>query len=484
MQEKSIPKNVIYNMLKMVSSVFFPLVTLPYINRVLMPENVGIVNFGTSFVAYFSLIATLGVSTYAIRECSRVRENQEEVSALASQIFSINVLTTVLAYVLLFLSLFFFASLKQYTAVILIQCATILFTTLGTDWINSAFEDFKYIAIRTVVVQMAALVAIFVFVKAPADYLIFAAILMISSSGANVMNIFYRKRFCAIRFTWKTNWRKHLPSIFLLFSMLVSQTIFSNSGITALGLYRSNTEVGWYSVAYKIFITLNMLIASILWVVLPRLSFFYANQQYSDFNRTLTKIFGYLVSLGFPLIISVGVMAEDVVLVLAGEDYLPCVTILRFLMIASFFSLIGGGFLGNLIMLPTRNEKFQFLACFLAAIANVFVNIFFVKECGMNASLVAAIVAEVLIFLVLLPCVEKKINLRNCFKLALFPFAGSILVGVVLLFIQVLTDSLICRILISIGSAIPIYCLFLWAVRYEIFMDSLLWLSKKVKVLK
>ena len=110
-------------------------------------------------------MASLGVDTYAIRECSRVRSDQNEVNKVASQIFSINMFMMFLAYAALFSSLLIFNSLESYQTLVLILSVNIVFKILGADWINSAYEDFKYITIRTVIVQVAALICIFLFVK-------------------------------------------------------------------------------------------------------------------------------------------------------------------------------------------------------------------------------------------------------------------------------------------------------------------------------
>ena len=126
---KSLKINTILNMIKTCSSIIFPLITFPYISRVLMTENVGKVNFGDSYVSYFSLIATLGITTYAIRECAKVRDDKRRLEEVASEIFSINICTTMLAYVLLFSSLFLFRRLDAYRNLIVIQSVVIVFTT-------------------------------------------------------------------------------------------------------------------------------------------------------------------------------------------------------------------------------------------------------------------------------------------------------------------------------------------------------------------
>ena len=106
MQDK-IGKNTIYSIIKSCSTVIFPLITFPYISRVLLAENVGKINFGNSVVSYFSLIASLGITTYAVRECSKVKKDKSTLNKLASEIMSINFLTTIVSYVLLIIVLIF-----------------------------------------------------------------------------------------------------------------------------------------------------------------------------------------------------------------------------------------------------------------------------------------------------------------------------------------------------------------------------------------
>ena len=252
MKEKSIKINAVLNVIKTISSIIFPLITFPYISRVLMPDNVGKVNFGSSFVSYFSLIASLGITTYAIRECSAKRKNKEKLSRTASQIFSINVITTIIAYVSMAIILLLFRNLDSYRTLIIIQSTAILFATLGCDWLNSAMEDFAFITVRTIAFQIISLVLMFAFVRKPSDYITYAAITVLSSSGANIINIFYRKKYCTVRFVRQMNLKRHFKPILLLFVMLLVQTIFNSADVTMLGLMKGDYEVGLYSIAVKI----------------------------------------------------------------------------------------------------------------------------------------------------------------------------------------------------------------------------------------
>ena len=284
MSEKSIKVNAILNVIKTISSIIFPLITFPYISRVLQPENIGKVNFGSSFVSYFSLIASLGITTYAIRECSAVRGDKKKLGEKVSQIFSINVCTTIIAYVLLGLSLIFFRKLDSYCTLIIIQSTVILFTTWGADWLNSAMEDFKFITIRSIGFQFISLILMFILVHQPEDYLKYAAITVLSSCGANITNILYRRKYCTVRFTKDMHWQEHFKPILLLFVMILAQTVFNNTDTTMLGLMKGDFEVGIYSTAHKMKNIIVQVVASLCWVVMPRMSYYFAEGDWNKIN--------------------------------------------------------------------------------------------------------------------------------------------------------------------------------------------------------
>ena len=294
MESMSIKKNTFFNIIKTVSAIIFPLITFPYISRVLQPENVGKINFGNSIVSYISLIATLGITTYAIRECAKYKEDKDKLGKVSSQIFSINLVTTGIAYLILIVLLILYGKLRDYRLLIAIQSLKVFFTTIGADWLNTAMEDFKYITLRTLSIQILSLILMFVFIKSPDDYMKYAIITVLSASGANILNIFYRKRFCNTRFTLCMDIKKHLPAILSLFAMMLAQEIFTMCDTTIIGLTLGDYEVGLYSTALKVFNIINQVTCSIFFVVLPQLSVAYSRNKTEDYVRIFALFSGYV----------------------------------------------------------------------------------------------------------------------------------------------------------------------------------------------
>lgn len=425
---KSLRVNTVLNIIKTASSIIFPFITFPYVSRVLMPEYIGKVNFGSSYVSYFSLIATLGITTYAVRECSKCKEDRELLSKEASEIYSINIFTTVIAYILLFLSLLIFRNLDNYRSLIVIQSTAILFTTLGADWINTTMEDYVYITVRSVVFEALALILTLLFVKDTSDYMLYAAITVLSSSGANIMNIFYRKKFCNMKLTKDIDWKRHLKPILCLFVMLLSQTIFNSSDITMLGLIKGDYEVGLYSTAVKIINIINQLIASILWVVLPRLSVYFVESDYSKINALLRKILGLIIVLGLPCVVGTIAISKNIIYLVGGESYLAATSTLKILAVGLFFSLFGGGFIGNIILLPSGQENYYMKVCCINAIFNIVANIFLIPLLGSNGAALSTAASSLLILLLLVPKFDKNIKFTNLSSLIVIPTISSIFI--------------------------------------------------------
>ena len=309
--DNKVRKNSIYSLLKAFSQVVFPLITFPYISRVLHAENVGKVNFGNSIISYVSLAASLGITTYAVRECSKIKDDKNKLENMVGQIISLNMVTTFIAYIGLALALLAAKPLENYREMIIILSTTVLFTTLGADWLNTAMEDFKYITVRTFLFQLVSIAAMLLFVRKPEDYMRYAVITVIASSGANITNMVYRRKFCKTKLTLNIDWKRHLPPVLLLFVMVLAQTIYCNSDITILGIIKGNYEVGLYSTSVKIYNLVNSTIASIAWVVMPQMTKNFNEGNYDEINKLFRYAFNFVVILGLPCVVGINIVSGD-----------------------------------------------------------------------------------------------------------------------------------------------------------------------------
>lgn len=457
MTSQNVKKNTVYSIIKSCAAVIFPLITFPYISRVLQANNVGKVNFSNSIISYFSLIASLGVTTYAIRECAKVKSDKEKLGQVASEIISINICTTVISYILLLILMIFAKPLQGYKYLIIIQSTNILFTTLGADWLNTAMEDFRYITIRTVAFQVIAIVLMFSMVRKPSDYMIYAVIMVIATSGGNIANIFYRKRYCKTQFTFNMNVKKHMPPILKLFAMLLSQQIFCNSDTTMLGLMHGDYEVGLYGTAVKVYNVVNSLMASITWVVMPKLSCAFAEEDYNSVNNTLEYALNFIITLGAPCVIAMNLLASDIILIVGGKGYLEATMALRILAVTLAISLIWGFFM-NIILLPSGKDGVCLRACIAGAVFNVIVNAILIPRFSIEGAAIATACSQLIGLIFCIPYIDKrvKVNFKRIIKPPIF---GSIVLIIVLIVIRKIINVMWLRFIFSAGLGSVVYML-------------------------
>lgn len=410
--KKSIGQNAILNVFTTLLRVIFPLITFPYVSRVLQVENLGKVNYATSIISYYALFAALGISTYAVREGARNRDNRIQTERFASQVFSINIVSTVVAYIALALSLVFVNKFHDYTVLLIIESATILFTTLGVDWVNIIYEDYTYIALRSFTVQIFSLVALFIFVHRTTDYYIYAIITVANQGIISVLNIFHVRKYCRVRFTFKMDIRKHIRPIMVLFSNNLAVSIYVNSDMTMLGWMIGDYYVGLYSVAVKIYTIIKQLLAALYNVMIARLSYYYAQEQLEKFKSLLNNAINAIIFLTVPATCGLICISREVILVISGKSYIEATTCLQILSIALFFAMLGGVF-SNCVNLPLKRERINLIATSISAAVNIGLNIFLIPIFHHNAAAFTTLISEFLVFAILFFCTKDHYDYFN-----------------------------------------------------------------------
>ncbi len=368
-------------------------------SRVLQVKGIGIYNFSNSIVSYFSLIAALGISTYAVREGAKIRDNIHEISQFASEIFTINIFSTLISYILLFLCLFAFSKLHNYAACILIFSLQIFFTTIGTEWIYQIYEDYGYITLRSIIVQILSLVLLFIFVRGPQDYLKYAVITIFSAVGANIFNFIHARQFCRIRVVWHFNWRAHLTPILIIFGANIANMIYVNSDITLLGLMKNNYVVGIYSVSSKVYQIVKTLISAILIVTVPRLAMLFGKHRMKEYKNILVNLSNVLVLLALPASTGLFMLAREVVLIISGPNYLRSINSLQILCFAYIFSILAW-ILSDCVLIPAKREKYVLRSMSVSALLNIVINLLLIPSWNENAAAFSTVLAEMCMFVI------------------------------------------------------------------------------------
>lgn len=409
---KSLSLNAFLNTIRNILNMVFPIITFPYVSRILGAHNLGIYNFSNTYVNYFLLLAALGINTYAIREGAKYRDNREEINKFVGQIFSINLVATVISYLLLASTLILFNELKMYAICILIFSIQIIFTTIGVEWIYSIYEDYAYITIRSIVFKILSIILLFIFVKKPDDYLIYAGITVFASIGSNILNYIHINKFCDLKFTLNMHIKEHIKPILIIFASNIAIMIYVNSDITILGLMKSAYIVGIYTVSTKIYSVLKTVLSSALIVTVPRLSMLFGKKKWDEYQKVASYVFNLLLMLTLPTTAGLIATSKNVIILIAGEKYASATCSLQLLSIAIIFSIFSW-FYNDCILIPAKNEKIVLYSTIFSAILNILLNILLIPTFSLNAAAFSTIIAELVGMIISVHFGRKVITIQN-----------------------------------------------------------------------
>ena len=315
------------------------------------------------------------------------------MSNFASEIFTINMISTAISYILLIIGILIFPVLRINASMLLILSISIIFTTIGCDWIFSIYEEFKYITIRSIFFQILSIILMFIFVKNQNDLFNYAIITVIASSGANIINFISLKKYCNIKLIFSKKILKHIYPILILFANSIAMTLYINSDMTILGILSNNYYTGLYSVSTKVYTTLKTILGALIIVSIPRLSYYLGNNMKEEYQKSGNKIFNLLLIIVVPAMTWAIFMSKNIILILSGSEYIEATTSLQILEIALIFSIISW-FYSSCILIPNKKEKKVLIATLTSAILNVIFNIILIPKYNQNAAAFTTVIAE------------------------------------------------------------------------------------------
>lgn len=457
---KSLKINATLNVIQNICKIIFPLVTIPYVCRVLEASNFGKVSFGNSVVRYFVLLAALGIPAYAQREASAFRDDKNRISRFSNQVFSISVYSTIASYIFLFIALFSSSKLSDYAILIILQSATIILITLGADWINVVYEDYFYLTVRYIIFQLISIILLFMFVNTANDYYIYAIINIIATAGGNVLNIFYIRKYVKLKLVPFNETIEHFKPIMILFCVSMTTVIYINSDITILGFYLSDDDVGVYTIASNIYSVVKQVISAVIVVSLPRLAYYLGHDDNEAYMKLALKVLNTLIIISVPLICWLIIFSSDILQLLGGYEYIRGQQSLIILSVGLLFAVLAG-FYANGYLLLHKKDKIFLMATTISAALNIGLNLFLIPFIGIVGAAITTLVAEFVMTFISFRAAMKKYRLivgRS--ELFSATIGGGIFLLMSIAVKSVNVDSML-NMFVSLFIALPLYFWFL-----------------------
>ncbi len=399
MKQVSLKRNFIMNAILTIATIVFPLITFPYISRVLLDTGVGKVSFATSVITYFCIIADLGIPTYGIRACAKVRDNKEELSRTAHELLLINLITNAVSYALLFAGVFIIPKFIEARTLILIISLTMILNAIGMEWLYKAMEQYTYITLRSIIFKVIAIIAMFFLVKSENDYIIYGGISIFAAGASNILNFINAHKFISFRPVGGINLKRHMKAVLIFFAMACATTIYTNLDIIMLGFMKTDADVGYYTAAVKVKTVLVAFITSLGAVLLPRVSYYIQNKMHDEFLRISKKAMNFVLLLSLPLMVYFIFYAKETVLLLSGEQFLPAVEPMQVIMPTLVFIGITN-LMGIEILVPQGREKAVLISVVIGAVVDLIINIILIPQIGATGAAIGTVVAEGVVFIV------------------------------------------------------------------------------------
>ncbi len=397
-KKAGIKSNFIYNLLGQAFTLLIPLVTTPYLSRILHEVGNGQISYTASIITYFVLFASLGFSTYGQREIARYQDDRDKKSQIFWEIFILRSICTVVALSVLYIWLFVGGFGEKYNLLILIQSIQVFAIIFDLQFFYYGEENFKTIAIRTIIIKVALLVCVFVFVKKEGDVWIYALCLSLSILVPNLFTwLGLRKCIKLVRFK-ELKLLRHIKPVLIIFLPTVITSVFTTLDKTMIGLLSGNPDYdnGCYEQAYKINSMAQTFIILLPSVMMSRNSYEYKNGKIEEMNRHIYMTCNYVWMTSLPFIAGFVVLASNFSSWFLGDGYVEVPELLQIMTIrlaTSGFSIIFGN-----LFITIGKELYWTISVLMGAIINFVINFLMIPSYGAIGAAWATAITEFVIF--------------------------------------------------------------------------------------
>lgn len=474
MNKKSITINTMLNMVRMSLTIIIPLITYPYITRIFGAEGIGQYEWVKSVISIFSLIASMGITTYAIREGSKIRDDRTKFTQFAQELFILNLLSTVACYILLGGLIVTIPRFNTYKLYLLIYSVNIGLSALSLDWVYGVYEDYFYITVRQIIVQILSVCGLFLLVKSENDLIIYIIITTISNSGANIFNFVRSRKYVNFKLLKHYNLTIHLLPVIIFFGTRFAMNAYNSLDTFILGMLSTDQAVGYYNVAVKINTILVTFFSAMSPVYLPRMMKYITVNDKTQYHTLLEKAIRLKTILIYPMMCGLFCFAPQIIWLIAGDDFSNAVNTLRILCFVLGFVILSS-IVQKDIMIPNGKEKTVFILTIFAALCNIIISSLLIIFIDYNGAAWGSLLAEGMTFFIGVVITKKEdINLLQIIPRCSYKYMiATIVMGGVCCASNVLLKSNLKIIVIGIPSAVSLYAGTLFLLRDSFFCSGI-----------
>lgn len=393
---QSVKVNYILNLINTGTQMLFPLITFPYVCRVIEADGIGQINFFQSIISYISLFTCLGIPMYAIREIARDRSDVVQMNRTAMEILLLHSMLTLVGYAIVAILCLTVPQIQVNIPLFLILSLTIFFTAIGCEWFYQGIEDFKYITIRGLIIKTVSVVLLFIFVKSKTDLLYYGCYTVFGVLGGNIFNFFRLRKYIHrenIIFS-EIHIKRHVKPVLKVFSFSVVTSIYLQLNTVLLGFLKNALAVGYFAAATKVMQMLLTMSACLGSVMMPRASHLIAENKEDEFNRLIQKSYDFTLAIALPMTIGLIFCAPSLITALCGVKFehsiLPSQIIAPIILMVAISNVFG-----IQVLFPKGKINIVTLCCGIGAVADLILNLCLIPFFSYIGTSIAYLGAEV-----------------------------------------------------------------------------------------
>jgi O-antigen/teichoic acid export membrane protein len=384
--------NLLYTIAFNVFGILTPLVTYPYITRVLGPGNLGSVGVANGLAAYFIAFAGLGLIPYGVRVAAVERRDPALLSRTVSELFLVQLVVSALSFAAYLGVVLFSPAYAPMASLFAVVGAQIALAPLGFDWLFQGLEDFRFIGLRNMILQAATLVALFVFVRKPEDFVVYAGLASATTLASGLVS--------SARAVARTRPvlrglapGRHLKGLLSFTGINFLIAAYTNADFLSLGLFSTTQEAGYYTIPIKLARLTAVLGASLSTVLLPKLAAYASSGDEEGARATLRRSSSFLLLFALPAGAGLAATADRLVAIFGGPGYESAVPTLRAAaLLVPLFTFTN--FLQMQVLVPRGKEGRLAMAFGAGLGAAALANALLTPRFGHDGTMAATIIAE------------------------------------------------------------------------------------------
>lgn len=455
-------KNFLYSSILTVSNYIFPLITFPYVSRVLGVDNIGICNFVDSVINYIILFSMMGITTIGIREIANDKNDSQKLSQTYSNLFLLNVISTFLILFILIICIYAVPEFYRHKELMYIGAAKILFNLFLVEWFYKGVENFKYITVRSLIIKVIYVISVFIFVRQESDYTIYYFLTVGITIVNAVINWTYSRKH--VRFSFKQiQIKKYVKPFLLTGSYIILTSMYISFNVIYLGFVSNDTQVGYYTTATKIYSIVLALITAFTSVMVPRISSLLQEGNTTQVKNLIANSFELVFTLCFPIVILFTMLAPEVINVIAGKGYEGAIIPMQIIMPLIFIVGLSQIFVYQ-ILIPLRKDKVILINSVIGAIVGIVMNFLIVGRMQSIGSAIVLVTAELLVFTFIFFYVQKRMNMYFPYQKLFRYLLISLPYLVIAIFSHSITENpfIVCLIAFSLSGCYFLFSQFMF----------------------